>query len=97
MKELDPHHDSLESLNRNISADSDKKISSTQNMSSEQFIATYQNGLNEVLEKIESAHPLHPITSEPGNFVRYSRQYPVYQTPSGDEFIIYRGVARPLK
>ena len=61
------------------------------------FIKQYEHGLERKYDQIKSAHPLHPQTGEPGTFIRFSRQYPIYRTRSGEEFIVQNGIPKLLR
>ncbi len=94
-KEQQPTNESFENENR--TRFDDLGLPSSRNMSVEEFIEAYHDGLERSYSETENAHPLHPVTGEPGTFVRYSRQYPIYRTSSGDEFIVQRGIPKLLR
>jgi hypothetical protein len=88
MKESQPPSDSADNSKFTIGSKRQEELRRAHDMSSEEFIEAFSGGLAETLEKIKSDHPLHPVTGEQGDFLRFDRQYAVYVTPTGGEFIL---------
>ncbi len=61
------------------------------------YFDKYSGAAEDLIERFKSAHPLHPKTSQPGEFVGFVYKYPLYRTESGEEFVLQRGEPKTVR